>query len=82
MADSFSEKIHRTLSFDPAPVRDVLSLQNWVDDTSCLSRDETAYLENERELISLVPSGDNTIKKLEDWIEDQLIRYYKGFQAV
>ena len=70
------------LRFNPAPARDVLSLQNWVDGTGNLSRDETAYLENERELISLDPSSDSAIKKLENWVEDQLIRRCKGFRAV
>jgi hypothetical protein len=70
------------MSFNCALPRDVLSLQNWVEGTGCLSREETEYLENERELISLAPPGDKAMKQLEDWVEDQFVRHYKGFRAV
>ncbi len=66
------------MSFNHALPRDVMSLQNWVEGTGCLSREETKYLEHERELFSLVPPGDNTMKQLEDWVEDQLVRHYKS----
>lgn len=70
------------MSFNSALPRDVLSLQNWVEGTGCLSRDETKYLEHERELFSLAPPGDNAMKQLEDWVEGQLICHYKDFRAV
>jgi hypothetical protein len=70
------------MSFNCALPRDVLSLQNWTEGTGCISREETEYLEHERELISLAPPGDNAMKQLEDWVEDQFVRHYKGFRAV
>jgi hypothetical protein len=80
--DSFNERIHRTLCFDPAQPRDVLSLRNWVNGTGCLDRKETAYLAQYRELVNLAPSGDSATIQLESWVEDKLIRFYEGFRQV
>ena len=60
------------------------SLQNWVDGTGCLSREETQYLEHEHEheLITLASPNDTAMKQLEDWVEDLFVRRYKGFREV
>ena len=70
------------LSLNPAPRRDVQSLQNWLDGTGCLAREETEYLTHQRELVSLAPAGDSALLQLEAWIEDNLIRFYRGFRKV
>ena len=70
------------MSYNTASARDVVSLQNWIDGTSCLSREETAYLDHDQELISLASISDNAVEKLENWVEDQLIRFYQGSRAV
>ena len=70
------------LSLNPAPWRDVQSLQNWLDGTGCLAREETEYLTHQRELVSLAPAGDSALLQLEAWIEDNLIRFYRGFRKV
>lgn len=70
------------LNFGPARRRDVESLQNWLDGTGCLAREEAAYLTHHRELVSLAPAGDNAIIQLEAWVEDKLIRFYRGFRKV
>ena len=81
-ADSFLDRTYKILSFDHAPTRDVLSLQNWVDGTGCLSREETEYLKQGQELMSLAPPSDGAMKQFEDWVEDLFIRYYKDFRTV
>ena len=53
------------LSFNPASRRDVQSLQNWVDGTGCLAREEAEYLAHHRELVSLAPTGDSALMRLE-----------------
>jgi hypothetical protein len=53
-----------------------------VNGTGCLSREETAYLEHDRDLICLAPSGDSAIGQLEIWVEDKIIRFYRGFREV
>jgi len=70
------------LSFGSAEGRDVRSLQNWLDGTGCLAREETAYLAHSRELVSLAPAGDNAVLQLEAWVEDKLIRFDRGFRKV
>ncbi|KAK2037005.1 hypothetical protein LZ31DRAFT_589165 [Colletotrichum somersetense] len=64
---SFTNQTHRTLSLSAAAPRDVLSLQNWVEDSSCLSRNETAYLEESADLATMAFSKDGAIEKLEGW---------------
>ncbi|KAK1838550.1 hypothetical protein CCHR01_18822 [Colletotrichum chrysophilum] len=80
--DSFCDQTHRTLSLSPAGPRDILSLRNWVEDTSCLSRNETAYLEETADLAAIATPKDSAMEKLEDWVEDKLIQYHRGFRKV
>ena len=70
------------LNFGPAQRRDIESLQNWLDGTGCLAREETAYLTHHQELVFLAPAGDNAVLQLEAWVEDKLIRFYRGFRKV
>jgi hypothetical protein len=70
------------LNFDAAKPRDVLSLQNWIEGNACLARDETAYLSFCKELLSIASPDDDAVARLESWVEDKLIRFYKGFREV
>jgi hypothetical protein len=70
------------LNFSPAQQRDVKSLQNWLDGTGYLAREERAYLSHHRELVSLAPAGDNAIVQLEAWVEDKFIRHWRDFRKV
>jgi hypothetical protein len=70
------------MSLNKAPSRDIINLQNWVDGTGSLARDETDFLGDRNELVSLAPDSDSAIAKLEFWLEDNLIRFYRGFRQV
>ena len=70
------------LSLNRAQRRDVESLRNWVDGNGCLASEETAYLGCHQELASLTPVGDDAVLQLEAWVEDKLIRFYRGFRDV
>lgn len=70
------------LGYSPAQQRDIASLQNWLDGTGCLARAETEYLTYYRELASLAPAYDSAVVHLEAWVEDKLIRFYRGFRKV
>lgn len=70
------------LSYEIAHRRDVRSLQNWIDGTGCLAREETEFLLRRHELVTLAPAGDNAVVQLENWVEDRLIRFYRGFRGV
>ena len=76
--DNFVKRSNSVLSFSPVQSRDVESLQHWVEGTGFLAREETAYLAQQRELMSLAPVADNAITQLEAWVEDQLIRFCSG----
>jgi hypothetical protein len=70
------------LSFGPPQQRDVKNLQNWLDNTGYLAREERAYLTHHRELVSLAPVGDSAIVQLEAWVEDKFIRLWRDFGKV
>ncbi|RDA84140.1 hypothetical protein CP532_0115, partial [Ophiocordyceps camponoti-leonardi (nom. inval.)] len=80
--DEFVERTYRLLSFPPAHQRDVESLQNWLSGTGCVARDETAYLSHNEELMSLAPEDDSALLGIETWVEDKLIRFFRGFRNV
>ncbi|KAI1149626.1 hypothetical protein F4825DRAFT_463951 [Nemania diffusa] len=66
--DQFVEKTHRVLSYGSAQPIDAESLQNWLDGTGCLAREETT------------PAADNATMLLNTWIEAKPIRLYRGFR--
>ncbi|KAI0852640.1 hypothetical protein F5Y00DRAFT_258490 [Daldinia vernicosa] len=78
--DELVERTSRILSLHSADRRDITSLQNWVQGTGCLARDETAYLSCRRELVSLAPVTDSGIQQLETWVEDKLVRLLHRFR--
>lgn len=80
--DNFVEDSRRMLSLDAAEARDIESLRNWTNNTGCIAREETNYLEYSRDLASLAPAKDNAISKVEIWVENALIRFYRGFRNV
>ncbi|KAF5240591.1 hypothetical protein FAUST_4269 [Fusarium austroamericanum] len=68
--DELLERTERTLSFGRAESRDLQSLRKWVDGNRTIARDETTYLSEEKDLVSLAPRLDNATAQFEDWIED------------
>ncbi|KUJ10002.1 uncharacterized protein LY89DRAFT_689877 [Mollisia scopiformis] len=73
--DNMVESNNKMLSYEIAKPRDVLSLQNWVSSTACLARDETAYLTQCEDLISVASPRDGMAEQLESWIEDIIVRF-------
>ncbi|KAK6831667.1 hypothetical protein RU639_002681 [Aspergillus parasiticus] len=78
--DNYLERTRRTLALGPPSERDTQALQNWLDGTGMIAREERAYLAHSRDLVTLAPADDTAMTHLETWIEDQLIRYYRGFR--
>lgn len=70
------------LTLETAEARDIKSLQNWLNGTGCIAREETAYLTHSREMASLAPLRDNALMKVEIWVENVLVRFYSGFRKV
>ncbi|KAL2118445.1 hypothetical protein VTJ04DRAFT_8105 [Mycothermus thermophilus] len=73
--DDLVTRTHQILSLSPALPRDVESLQNWTTKTGSIARGETAYL-SRRDLMSLAPAKDRATMKLEEWIEDLIVRLW------
>lgn len=80
--DQFVERTSRIFCLQPAEGRDIASLQNWVEATGCLAREETAYLAYRNDLASLAPAVDSAVRQLETWVEDKLVQYWQGFRSV
>ncbi|KAK4247053.1 hypothetical protein C7999DRAFT_41578 [Corynascus novoguineensis] len=80
ISDDLIERCRRILTYGRAGLRDVASLHNWLDETGCLTEEETTYLKRTSDLITLASSTDSALKRLEDWIEDWLIQHCKGFR--
>ncbi|EXA33850.1 hypothetical protein NW761_014338 [Fusarium oxysporum] len=78
--DSFIDKTNLALTLSDAESRDVQSLRNWVDGNGCLAGNETSYLEHDRDLVSLVPTLDNAVKRFESWIEERLVQFLPKFR--
>lgn len=70
------------LELKQAQRRDVRSLQNWLEGTACLAREETAYLAHDKELVTLAPTGDSALTQLEAWAGDKLVQFFRDDREV
>ena len=50
------------------------SVRNWIAGNSCIAREETQYLDHERDLFNIVGKGDDGMAFMEPLIEDALIQ--------
>jgi hypothetical protein len=80
--DGMVERSYRCFRLQEAAKRDVTSLQNWLDGTGCISRDETAFLDKEGDLASLASPPDEAIASFEPLIEQIVMRLCKLFKKV
>lgn len=76
------ERTYRSLSYKQASPRSRDGLRNWVSGNGCIAREEAAFLDQEEDLIELGASRDGVAAKLEVWVEDNFIRFYRGFRQV
>ncbi|EAQ92079.1 predicted protein [Chaetomium globosum CBS 148.51] len=80
--DALLEKTARAMAYNSASPRAVASLQNWVNGNRCITREETAFLHHLDDLIEICPTSDDIFVKLESWVEDGLLHFYKGFRQL
>lgn len=69
--DELAARTYQSMGYSAAQGRDVQSLRNWREGNGCMARKETTYLAHQKELVSLVPAGDNAVTQLEAWVEDK-----------
>lgn len=72
--DSFLERSRQVLRYDTASTRDVTNLKNWVEQSACIARTETAYMEHGHDLVSILPLEDSLVVGLEVLIEEMHIQ--------
>jgi hypothetical protein len=61
------------LNHQIAQPRDTASLRNWIENTACLARDETAYLDFGEDLLCIAMQSDGFLVRLELLLERLLI---------
>ena len=80
--DGMIERSHRVFALQDASVRDIGSIQNWIEGTGCVAREETAFLEREDDLVNLASPRDYAIASLEPVIETIVMYLCKWFKRV
>jgi hypothetical protein len=60
----------------------VKSLRNWIEGNSCIAREETQYLDHERDLFNIVGKGDDAMACIQPLIEDFFIQAAKCLRLV
>ena len=70
------------LNHESAQPSNVDSLRNWIQTTGCLSRDETAYLGAEDDLLCVATQTDTFLLRLELLLDRALISGWRSFSRV
>ncbi|KAF2495500.1 hypothetical protein BU16DRAFT_561784 [Lophium mytilinum] len=81
----YDELIHRNervLGLERPNRRDIANLENWIDSTGCLARQETAYLGKGEDLATLASPADRALNAFEGPIEGFLIWIATKFNKV
>ena len=80
--DDLVQKTRQILSVETAQKRDISSLQNWLAANACITREESAYLEHEADLMSLGSVHDDAVHQLEIYVEDHLVPLFPSLSEV
>lgn len=70
------------LAFDDPRKRDTTNLRNWVENTSCLARDETAYLLQPKDLMTILSPQDHALSRLSPLLEGLLRTFHSVLSKV
>lgn len=70
------------LTFDNPRRSDVKNLQNWVENTSSIAQDETAYLSQPRDLLTTLSPQDDALSRLAPLLEGVMRTLYRVFSKV
>jgi hypothetical protein len=67
------ERNYKILAHEGARQQDITSLENWVEGTGCLSREETRYLAANDDLLCAATTNDRLLVRLELLLESIII---------
>ena len=70
------------LAFNDPRKRDITNLRNWVENTSSLARDETAYLFHPEDLMTILSPQDYTLSRLSPLLESVLSAFHRVLSKV
>lgn len=73
--DDLIERTQRMLEYRPAPERTVQNLREWTRNNACMAREETAYLDQAGDLVSIVSPKDDALDMVEEVLEDAFVRF-------
>ncbi|KAI1086078.1 caspase domain-containing protein [Rostrohypoxylon terebratum] len=77
--DTLIERNRQILSLEAASSRDVVNLQNWVDGNGCIAREETMYLKQGEDLLSVASPNENAVIWLGSLIEKGWVYFHEHF---
>ena len=80
--DVMLDRARAVLASDSPRKRDVESLQNWVDNQVSIARDETAYLSESKNLMTILSPRDDALARLTFLTERVVSAVYKSFNKV
>lgn len=81
-ADAMLDRNRSILTFDNPRRSDVKNLQNWVENTSSIAQDETAYLSEPRDLLTTLSPQDDALSRLAPLLEGFMRTLYRVFSKV
>ena len=67
--DAMLDRTRRVIAFHSPRKRDITNLRNWVENTSSLARDETAYLLQPDDLMAIPSPQDDALSRLSPLLE-------------
>lgn len=70
------------LNYESPRQEDILNLKNWIENTSCLAEEETAYLSQHKDLMTLNSASDDALASLVPLVEGLLRRVYRLLRKV
>ncbi|RAH67300.1 uncharacterized protein BO66DRAFT_458154 [Aspergillus aculeatinus CBS 121060] len=70
--DTMLQQTQWVQSLSDSSARDIQSLQNWVQGTGCIAREERKYLDHDQDLASLVTPPDIAVERTLPLLEDFL----------
>lgn len=80
--DSLLEGQRRALQFESVSARSLTNVRNWVDGKGCIARDETAYLGQPDDLLSVVSLVDHATSWMEALVEDGSIFFKRRLNGI
>lgn len=81
-ADAILDRNRGILAFHNPRKKDVVNIRNWVENKSSLARNETAYLFQSKDLMTILSPQDAAVARLTPVLEGFMRTGYRLFRKV